>query len=253
MNITVWNECHPSTKSGKTAKIYPDGIHVAIKDIFAGDEILKVRTVLQEEPENGLTDTVLSETDVLIWWGHVWQNNVLDSVSDKVCKRILGGMGAIFLHSAYASKPFTRLMGTSCTLKWRDIEEKERVWTVNPSHAIVSGIPETFSLEPEIMYGEFFDIPTPDELILLGWYPGGELIRAGCTFRRGYGKVFYFQPGHESCPTFYNENVKRLIYNATLWAAPQGTIKNQIQPIQSGKPAEPVEIQKKKGIFKKYF
>jgi trehalose utilization protein len=255
MNVTIWNEYHPSAKSGKVNKIYPDGIHIALKNIFIDKPDINVVTATQEQSENGLTDSVLNTTDVLIWWGHMWHDNVLDTVVAKVCKRVLDGMGIIFLHSSFASKPFIKLMGTSCKLKWRDVDEKERLWIVNPSHPILAGIPETFTLEPEVMYGEYFDIPTPDELLLLGWYPGGEVIRSACTFRRGRGKVVYLQPGHETCPTFYNEHIKRLIINATEWAKPQ------IKPPASvkltdddsdNKPTSPVEAPKK-GFLKNLF
>ncbi|MDR0697503.1 MAG: ThuA domain-containing protein [Christensenellaceae bacterium] len=247
MNVTIWNEYHPSSKSGRVYKTYPDGIHVALNQIFEGnEELYNVTLVTQDEPENGLTDLVLNGTDVLIWWGHIWQDNVLSSVADKVCKRVLDGMGAIFLNSAYGSKPFVKLMGTSCKAKWRETDEKERLWVVDPSHPILSGIPETFIIEPETMIGEVFDIPTPDELLLLGWFPGGEVIRAGCTFKRGRGKIFYFQPGHETCPTYYNKNVKQIILNAVAWANPVGTVavENYITH-EKDMPAEPVEVVKK--------
>ncbi|MDR0752455.1 MAG: ThuA domain-containing protein [Christensenellaceae bacterium] len=255
MNITIWNEFHPSSKSGRVNKTYPDGIHAALNQIFENNSAYEVTMVTQDQPENGLTDPILNNTDVLIWWGHIWHDNVLTSVSDKVCKRILDGMGAIFLHASYASKPFIKLMGTSCKPKWRETDEKERLWAVDPSHPILSGIPETFLIEPETMVGEFFDIPTPDELILLGWFPGGEVIRAGCTFKRGRGKIFYFQPGHETCPTYYNQHVKQIILNATAWATPLSSVsvENYNTP-QKDMPAEPVEVTKKsrlKSFFKR--
>ncbi|HOB64652.1 MAG TPA: ThuA domain-containing protein [Clostridia bacterium] len=220
MNITVWNEYHPKHQSGKTAKVYPNGLHNAIKDIFKDNPEINVRCATQEEPENGLPDKVLDETDVLIWWGHNWHENVLDSVVDRVCQRVLKGMGIIFLHSSHESKPFKKLMGTTCSLKWREDGGGERLWTINPSHPIAYGVPETFTLEQEEMYGEFFDVPTPDEIVFLGWFEGGEVFRSGITYRRGYGKIFYFQPGHETYPIFYDKTIQKIIYNAAMWASP---------------------------------
>lgn len=247
MNITIWNEYHPSQKAGKALKAYPDGIHAALKTIFA-EENINVHIALQEEPENGLTDKVLNNTDVLIWWGSAWQDSVLDAVAEKVCKRILAGMGAVFLHSANGSKPFKKLMGTTCSLKRREDDQKERLWVINPSHPVANGLPETFSIDNEEMFGEYFDIPAPDELVLLGWYPGGEVCRSGCAFRRGYGKIFYFQPGHETYPVYQNTHVRKVIYNAALWAAPGVTIKAQECAAQSA----PVETADKKGFFSRW-
>lgn len=220
MNITIFNEYHPKQQTGKVAKVYPSGLHSVIKEIFKDNPDCSVRTATQEEPENGLTDKVLDETDVLIWWGHAWHENVLDSVVNKVCNRVLQGMGIIFLHSSHESKPFKKLMGTTCSLKWREDGDSERIWTINPSHPIAYGVPETFALEQEEMYGEFFDIPTPDDLVFMGWFPGGEVFRSGCTFRRGYGKIFYFQPGHETYPVYYDKNIQKIIYNAAFWVSP---------------------------------
>jgi trehalose utilization protein len=68
------------------------------------------------------------------------------------------------------------------------------------------------------MYGEFFDIPEPDELVLLSWFQGGDVFRSGCCYHRGRGKIFYFRPGHETYPTYYQPEVQRVIANAVKWA-----------------------------------
>ncbi len=128
-------------------------------------------------------------------------------------------MGFIALHSAHFAKPFKLLMGTSCSLRWRD-NEYERVWCVNPGHPIAGGIPPYFELENEEMYGEFFDIPQPESLVFTGWFRSGEVFRSGCCWTRGLGRVFYFQPGHETNPTYHNPIIQRIICNAVRWAAP---------------------------------
>jgi trehalose utilization protein len=126
-------------------------------------------------------------------------------------------MGLIVLHSGHFSKIFKELMGTSCDLKWREADEKERLWVVDPSHPIAEGIGEYIELEKEEMYGEHFDIPAPDELIFTSWFEGGEIFRSGCTFKRGNGKIFYFRPGHETYPTYYNEQIQQVIKNAVKY------------------------------------
>lgn len=222
IRVTVWNEFYHETISEEIRAIYPQGIHQAIADFLGKNEDMTVRTVVMDDPENGLTDEILESTDVLLWWSHVCHEKVSDLVAEKVKNRVLKGMGFIPLHSSHMCKPFRLLMGTGCTLKWRE-GDKERLWCCNPAHPIAEGIPESFTLDPEEMYGEHFDIPTPDDVIYISWFKGGEVFRSGCTFTRGYGKIFYFRPGHESYPTFYNENVQKVLTNAVRWARPRNT------------------------------
>ncbi|MCE7791114.1 ThuA domain-containing protein [Salipaludibacillus sp. CUR1] len=219
MNITVWNENRHEKKNPAVRDIYPEGIHGAIAQ-FLQEKANQVRTATLDEPEHGLTDAVLSDTDVLLWWGHTAHDEVDDGIVEKVRQRVLEGMGLIVLHSGHFSKIFKTLMGTSCDLKWREADEKERLWVVEPGHPIMDGIGEYIELEKEEMYGEHFDIPAPDELLMMSWFEGGEVFRSACTYRRGQGKIFYFRPGHETYPTYYNEEIQRVIKNAVNWAAP---------------------------------
>jgi trehalose utilization protein len=219
IRVTIWNEGRHEKTSAKVAEVYPQGIHGAIA---AGLEPygFTLRTATLDEPEHGLTDAVLAETDVLTWWGHMAHGDVSDAVVEKVQQRVLEGMGLIVLHSGHFSKIFKRLMGTSCDLKWREADEKERIWVVEPGHPIAEGIGEYIEIEREEMYGEHFDIPAPDELVLVSWFKGGEIFRSGCCYRRGNGKIFYFRPGHETYPTYYNAEVLRVIANGVRWASP---------------------------------
>jgi trehalose utilization protein len=226
IRVTVWNEfIHEQTKD-VVRRIYPDGIHAVVADALRehlGDRV-QVRTATLEEEEHGLTKEVLNETDVLLWWGHAAHDKVSGKIVKRVQKRILNGMGLIAMHSAHASKIFRRMMGTGCMLRWREAGERERLWIVSPSHPITAGLTgECFELEHTEMYGEFFDIPQPDELIFISWFEGGEVFRSGCTWRRGAGKVFYFRPGHETYPIYYDANVRRVLANAVQWAAPSGS------------------------------
>lgn len=220
IKVTVWNENRHEKNDPCIAAVYPEGIHGAIASFLKTEGEIEVRTATLDEPEHGLTDEVLDNTDVLIWWGHMAHGDVRDDIVEKVCKRVLCGMGLIVLHSGHLSKVFTRLMGTSCSLKWREAAENERIWVVEPGHPIAEGLGEYIELEHEEMYGERFDIPAPDTLVFLGWFKGGEVFRSGCCYNRGYGKVFYFQPGHESFPNYYNTQIQRVIKNAVKWAKP---------------------------------
>lgn len=219
VRITIWNEYRHERSNPAVGAIYPEGIHQALAGPLRAAG-LAVRTATLDEPEHGLGGDVLDTTDVLLWWGHKAHGVVEDAVVERVCARVLGGMGLVALHSAHFSKPFKRLMGTSCDLKWRVADEQERLWVVAPGHPIVTGLPERIDLAQEEMYGEHFDIPAPDELVLVSWFQGGEVFRSGCCFRRGRGRIFYFRPGHETYPTYHNEQIQRVIANAVHWAAP---------------------------------
>ncbi len=219
IRVTVWNEYAHEKTDEKVREIYPGGIHNAIADFLRSDDIV-VRTATLDDEECGLTEEVLNDTDVLLWWGHMKHNAVPDEVAVRVRDAVLKGMGAIFLHSGHHSKPFKMLMGTSGNLSWREDGDMERIWTVSPGHPIAQGIGRYFELPHEETYAEPFSIPQPDDIVFMGWYEGGEVFRSGCTFHRENGKIFYFQPGHESFPTYYDSNVQTIIRNAVKWACP---------------------------------
>lgn len=178
IRVLIWNEYRHEKCQPEVAKIYPQGMHAAIGEYLMQDEDIIVKLACLDDPEQGLSEEALAETDVLIWWGHM--------AHDEVTERSV-----------------------------------ERVWTVVPSHPIAQGVPEQFELPMEEMYGEPFDIPTPDEVVFMGWFAGGEVFRSGVTYRRGAGRIFYFQPGHEEYPTFRNKNVLKIIRNAVHWAKPE--------------------------------
>ena len=227
IRVTVWNEGVHEKTDNEVAGVYPAGIHGCIKNFLSSQEDMQVTTATLAQRRCGLSDEVLENTDVLIWWGHMAHDKVPDKLVEKIHKRVLAGMGLVVLHSGHHSKIFRALMGTTCNLRWRD-GDRERIWNINPNHPIAKGIPDHFSLNREEMYGEQFDIPSPDEIIFLGWFAGGEVFRSGCTWTRGLGKIFYFQPGHESNPTFHNEYVQRIIINAIRWANPINPVSEPI-------------------------
>lgn len=219
IRVTVYNEGLHEKTSEAVHAVYPDGIHGALKAGLSSDEI-SVRTVTLDDLPDGLSQQVLDETDVLIWWDHMAHDRVPDEVAERVQQSVLKGMGAIFLHSGHHSKPFRRLMGTTCNLTWREDGDRELVWVCNPSHPIAQGVGRFIKLDHVETYGEPFDIPEPDQLVFIGNYEGGEVFRSGCCFFRGNGRIFYFQPGHESFPIFKDPQILRVITNAIHWAAP---------------------------------
>lgn len=235
IRVTVWNEFRHEQHDAKIASVYPNGIHGAIADGLKMQDFV-VQTATLDEPEHGLTQQKLANTDVLLWWGHGAHNEVSDEIVERVHKRVLeDGMGLIVLHSGHFSKIFKRLMGTGCNLKWREDGQKERLWVVAPGHPIVAGINEYIELPQEEMYGEHFDIPEPDELVFVSWFPGGEVFRSGCCYKRGTGRIFYFRPGHEEYPTYFNTQVQLVLSNAVRWAAPtqpHKPIRGNTQPLE---------------------
>ena len=222
IRVTVWNEFRHEKQHEAVKKVYPDGIHTVIAEALNAAGGIKAATATLDEPEHGLTEKVLAETDVLTWWGHMAHKDVQDVIVDRVHKRVLEGMGLVVLHSGHFSKIFKKLMGTGCNLKWREAGEKERLWVVDPAHPIADGLPEYFELPHTEMYGEHFDIPAPDELVFISWFAGGEVFRSGCCWHRAKGKVFYFRPGHETYDIYYDQNIRKVLANAVRWAAPTG-------------------------------
>ena len=220
LNVVIWNEFRHEKRYDHVKAIYPDGMHATIKEFLEKNDDIEVTLAALDDPDQGISDELLEKTDVLLWWGHVAHKEVNDELVAKIQKRVyLGKMGFIALHSAHHSKPFKAIVGTSGNLTWSS-NRKEIVWTLMPSHPIAAGIPEHFNLDCEEIYAEPFYIPQPDALVFGGWFESGHIFRSGACFIRGAGKVFYFQPGHEECPSFHNEHVQKIITNAVYWAAP---------------------------------
>lgn len=214
----VWGENVHEQINKVVGENFPEGMHGQIAKLLREDPNIVASTATLQEPEHGLTEAKLKDTDVLLWWGHRSHGEVQDEIVERVAKRVWEGMGLIVLHSGHFSKIFKRLMGTPCALNWREAGERCRVWTVNPGHPIAAGLGQYFELEMEEMYGEPFTVPEPLETVFISWYQGGEVFRSGLTYRRGAGNIFYFQPGHETYPSYYNENVAKVLRNAVNWA-----------------------------------
>jgi trehalose utilization protein len=226
IRVTIWNEFVHERESDDVRAVYPNGLHEVIADGLREQlgDTAEVSTATLDQPEHGLSEERLASTDVLAWWGHAAHDRVDDIVVERVHRRVLEGMGLLVLHSGHGSKIFQKLMGTSCMLRWREVGEREKLWIVAPAHPIFDGFDvDHIEIERAEMYGEFFDIPTPDELLMISSFAGGEVFRSACTFNRGKGKIFYFRPGHETYPIYYDANIQRVLAGAVRWAAPTGS------------------------------
>ena len=218
IRVTVWDESTSDQLFELERDIYPEGIGAAVAGFLGRQPGIEAQVATLSMPEHGLTSEVLADTDVLTWRGHMTHDAVDDVIVDRVQEAVLNGMGLIALHSSHYSKVFRRLMGTGGGVKFRESGEKERLWAVSPGHPICEGVGEYFELPHTEMYGEYFDVPQPEELIFISWFAGGEVFRSGCCWRRGLGRIFYFKPGHETHPIYYDPNVQRVITNAVYWA-----------------------------------
>jgi trehalose utilization protein len=222
IRVTVWGENIHEHRDPQVKEIYPDTMHETIAAGIRSQlgDAVNVRTAWLQQPEHGLTEEVLAQTDVLTWWGHAGHDDVSDEVATRVQQAVQSGMGLLALHSAHFSKAFIRLMGTTCSLDWRSDHDRELIWTVAAGHPIAAGIPHPLVLDREEMYGEDFDVPQPDELVFISSFTGGEVFRSGCCYRRGRGRVFYFRPGDQDFPTYHNPHIQRVIANAVRWLTP---------------------------------
>lgn len=229
IRVTIFSEFLQEKTQENVKAVYPDGIHIALKKGIENEEFA-VKTVTLDDENCGINEEVLKNTDVMLWWGHIGHHHVPDEVASQVKEAVNKGMGIIFLHSAHHSKPFKMLMGTSCNLSWREDSDRELLWVCNPAHPIAKGIDRFIKLDHEETYSEPFGIPEPDELVFIGNFEGGEVMRAGCCWQRECGKVFYFQPGHETYPTYYNEEILKVIKNAIYWAKPDYRAKELVCP-----------------------
>ncbi len=219
INVVIWNEFVHEREHEEVRRVYPKGIHGAIAAGLEAQGGFSITTATLDQAEHGLTEALLEKTDVLFWWGHMAHQKVSNDIVERVKKRVLEGMGLVVLHSGHYSKIFRALMGTTCSLKWREAGEKERLWVVERNHPIAAGLGEYFELPHEEMYGERFDIPSPDAQVFISWFQGGEVFRSGCCWNRGSGRIFYFRPGHETFPTYYDGTVLKVLANAARWAA----------------------------------
>ena len=242
VRVVVWNEFVHERQNEKVAAIYPNGLHETIAASLRAHSDLIVDTATLSDPEQGLSDSRLAQTDVLLWWGHAAHDQVSDDLARRIQEGVVGGMGFVALHSGHNSKPFKRLMGTSCMLCWREAGERERVWVVNPGHPIAAGIGDCIEIENSEMYGEPFGIPTPDEQVFISWFEGGEVFRGGCCWTRGSGRVFYFSPGHESYPIYHHPQIQRVILNAVRWARPQGVRANVPRHVPAEEAREKITV-----------
>lgn len=218
--VVVWSE-------GTAPKnVYPHDIRGAVADGLKPLEAKgwEIVTATITDPDQGVPQASLDKTDVLVWWGHQLHGKVKDNAVKRIVDRVNnGGMGFIALHSAHFSKALKALLKTNCGWKGGYIEDGSKLDMVvkDKDHPIARGIKD-FSIPHTERYTEPFECPEPEAVVFDGVYtrPDGtkEHSRQGLTFNVGKGRVFYFQPGHETYPIFFDENMLKIMCNAVEWA-----------------------------------
>ncbi len=215
--VVVWSE-------GTAPKsVYPHDINAAIAEglyVLSGWEVSTASITQQDQ---GLPDDVLGNVDVLIWWGHERHGDVTDDLVARIVARVRDhGMGFIATHSAHYSKPLKALLGTPCGWKggYEDDGSKVEIVVMAHSHPIARGVKD-FVVPHTERYGDPFEAPQPETLIFDGIYtlPNGthQNAQQGMVWRIGKGRVFYFQPGHEGYPIYFQPEIRQVVRNGVRW------------------------------------
>ena len=216
LNALVWSEA--TAPEG----VYPDGISGAVAAVLNDRDRVEARAHTLEDDEQGVGRADLEWADVVVWWGHVRHDDVTDRTVDRIEQAVAeDGVGFVSLHSAHYARPYKRLIGTSGDLgDVRTVEgESERITVEAPDHPVADGV-DDFTVEQVEMFGEPYDIPDPDTVVLESEFSEGGWFRSGIAFEFGAGRGFYLRPGHEEFPIYReNEAVQTVLANAVEWAA----------------------------------
>jgi len=219
--VVVWSE-------GTAPKnVYPNDINTVVAEgLKASLKDWEVVVANLSDADQGCSPESMKKTDVLLWWGHQKHGQVKDENVAEIVRRVKeDGMGFIALHSSHFCKPLKRVLGTNCGFKAYVADGSAlKVIVKDPSHPIAKGVKD-FEQPHTERYSEPFQVPEPEAVPFDGEYtlPDGskEKSRQGLCWTCGKGKVFYFQPGHETYPVYEDPNIRLILHNTVLWAAPK--------------------------------
>lgn len=273
IRVVVWDEQNPAQK-----KCYPNYLGNQIATYLRMQPGLAVTSVGLNDPDHGLSDRVLTNCDVLIWWSHVRNKSVPADKAREIVQRVKDGeLSLVILHSALASKvfieamnertredaaktlpagvktefilppaykgpkptdpltpriemtnapdgsPLARVFYPLCEISaWRETGEPVKITTLLPDHPIARGVPAQFDIAHSEVYSEPFHVPKPDATVFEEVSTKGEIFRAGMVWTIGRGKVFYFSPGHETFPIYFQPAPLKIIGNAVDWLGGRG-------------------------------
>src|SRR5258706_3233299 len=108
IRVLIWNEGRHEKLNPKVAEIYPNGMQGAIAAHLKKFPEFTVSTSSLDDPEQGCSEKGINDTDVLLWWGHMYHDDVADAAVERVQHRVLAGLGAIVLLSGHFSQNFLR-------------------------------------------------------------------------------------------------------------------------------------------------
>lgn len=223
IRVTVWSEGIDAELEPRAIALYPDDINTYLAGFLKGNADFEVRCRDISQPENGMGQDIIDGTDVLLWWSHLYDDQVSDEVVDRIVDAVLDGkMNLALLHAGIHSKIGTKLLGkNSTTGKYREVGEMERMWVIDRGHPVVAGLEKEYLEFPDSeMYGEPYGMPTPDEIVFISWFEGGEVLRSGVSWHKGAGRVFYLAPGHEEFPVYANPELQKVMANMIRWLRP---------------------------------
>lgn len=232
IRVLIWDEM------SAPKKVYPDGICKTIADFLNLQPGIQAKTATLDDPDQGLSEAALAQTDVLIWWGHVKHKQVDDKAVDRIVQRVKDGkMGFFSSHSSHRSKPFQKLLPTTGNLQHsKQMGVPEKVIVVTPAHPIASGVKD-FTLPQTEPFREPFEVPTPETVIFRSDWGKGDEFRTGDVWTIGKGRVFYFQPGHQTYREYDDPNVQRVFRNGIFWLANRAVPKSDpVLPKAAAKP-----------------
>lgn len=106
IRVVIWDEQQPRQKQA-----YENFLGNEIAKHFRELKGFSVKSVGLDDREQGLSNDILDNCDVLIWWGHVRQMEILPEKGIEIVKRIVSGsLSLIALHSAHWATPFMEAM-----------------------------------------------------------------------------------------------------------------------------------------------
>ncbi len=231
IRVLAWSE------RTEPADAYPDGINGAVAEMLKNEKNVKVTIANLSDPDQGLSEEALKDTDVLVWFGHRKHREVSDENVARIMRHVTErGMGYLPLHSAHYALAFKALMrkkaeslGSPLTDDrkwpvggWTGVENKGAPQTIRvlaPKHPTAKGIKD-FVIPKDEQYRNPFNAPPPDVKVFEGAWEGGEQHGSdGMIWTVGKGRVFYFRPGHETYPIYYQAEVQQVLRNAVRWLA----------------------------------
>jgi trehalose utilization protein len=225
--VLIWSE------RTEPAEVYPQGINGQFVSFLASEKDIEAKAANLTDPNQGITDDVLTKTDVLIWFGHRKHAEVSPEVNEMIAKHVRDrGMGYLPIHSSHYAKAFQAILADIATKrgkplsdtpgKWAKVRNEgrpEMIHVLAPRHPIAKGVKD-FTIPKTETYWNPFMAPEPDVKILEGRYEGDmQDGNDGLLYSYGKGKVFYFRPGHETYPIYFQTEVQQVLKNAIRFLA----------------------------------